>query len=87
MAGNNNQPQESVCDEPEIFCKMSEEEIDYNVMASFPASDPPCWTLGIRLNKQPREDFQGEKSSVIDPSHQNEPPSINASRSAEEASE
>jgi len=26
---------------------MSEEEIDYNVMGSFPASDPPSWTLGI----------------------------------------
>ena len=84
---SDNQPQQSPGDEPEIFCKMSEEEIDYNVMASFPASDPPSWTLGMRLNKQPREDFQGEKSSVNDPSHQNEPLSINTSGAASKAGE
>ena len=27
--------------------QMSEAEIDYNVMGSFPASDPPSWTLGV----------------------------------------
>jgi hypothetical protein len=25
---------------------MSEEEIDRNLMGTFPASDPPSWTLG-----------------------------------------
>ena len=53
---------------------MSEAEIDYNVMGSFPASDPPSWTLGVRPHKTSREEFEGEKPSVHDPSHQNEPP-------------
>jgi hypothetical protein len=54
--------------------RMSEAEIDYNVMGSFPASDPPSWTLGVRPHKTSREEFEGEKPSVHDPSHQNEPP-------------
>ena len=53
--------------------QMSEAEIDYNVMGSFPASDPPSWTLGVRPHKTTREDFEGEKPSPHDPSHQNEP--------------
>jgi hypothetical protein len=82
---SNNQPQTSLpdaqmqkpegdeaTDATETFSKMSEAEIDYNVMGSFPASDPPSWTLGIRINKQPSDDFEGEKPSANDPSHQNE---------------
>ena len=53
--------------------QMSEAEIDYNVMGSFPASDPPSWTLGVRPSKTTREEFEGEKPSPHDPSHQNEP--------------
>lgn len=53
---------------------MSEAEIDYNVMASFPASDPPSWTLGVRPHKTRSEEFEGEKLSPHDPSHPNEPP-------------
>jgi len=53
---------------------MSEEEIDYNLMGSFPASDPPSWTLGVRRHKTSCEEFEGEKPSPNDPSHQNEPP-------------
>ena len=53
---------------------MSEAEIDYNVMATFPASDPPSWTLGIRPHKTCSEEFEGEMPSPHDPSHQNEPP-------------
>ena len=52
--------------------EMSEEEIDYNVMGTFPASDPPSWTLGVRPHKTSREEFEGEKSSASDPSHQND---------------
>ena len=52
---------------------VSEAEIDYNLMGSFPASDPPSWTLGVRPNKTCVEDFEGERPSAHDPSHQNEP--------------
>lgn len=51
---------------------MSEAEVDYNVMGSFPASDPPSWTLGVRPRKTTREDFEGERPSPEDPSHQNQ---------------
>ena len=54
--------------------QMSEAEIDYNVMGSFPASDPPSWTLGVTPDKTCHEVFDGETPSVHDPSHQNEPP-------------
>jgi hypothetical protein len=52
---------------------MSEEEIDYNLMGTFPASDPPSWTLGVRPHKTSCDEFEGEKPSTHDPSHQNEP--------------
>ena len=52
---------------------MSEAEIDYNIMGSFPASDPPSWTLGIRPNKTHVTSFEGEEACEFDPSHQNEP--------------
>ena len=52
---------------------MSEEEIDYNVAGTFPASDPPSWTLGLRDRKKSVTEFEGAKPSAYDPSHQNEP--------------
>ena len=53
--------------------EMSEAEIDYNVMGTFPASDPPSWTLGISRHKKSTEDFEGGMSSTSDPTHQNQP--------------
>lgn len=52
--------------------EMSEAEIDYNVMGSFPASDPPSWTLGVSPHKGARGAFDEQESSVNHPSHQNE---------------
>lgn len=52
--------------------KMSEEEIDYNLMGSFPASDPPSWTLGLRARKSFQTEFEGESPGPHEPSHQNE---------------
>lgn len=69
-----NKDTESVRPEPRVGGeRMSEAEIDYNLMESFPASDPPSWTLGVRPHKTPREVFEGEKPSPDDPSHQNQP--------------
>ena len=44
---------------------MSEAEIDNNLMESFPASDPPSWTLGT----DHQEETQSEKDQSIDGSH------------------
>jgi hypothetical protein len=52
--------------------EMSEAEIDYNVMGTFPASDPPSWTLGIGRHRKPHDHFEGEEPSADDPTHQNE---------------
>jgi hypothetical protein len=52
--------------------EMSEEEIDYNVMGTFPASDPPSWTLGIDPHKKSQSEFEEGQPSTNDPSHQNE---------------
>ncbi len=52
--------------------EMSETEIDYNVMGSFPASDPPSWTLGIDQHRKPQCELDEEMPSPVEPSHQNE---------------
>ena len=36
--------------------EISEDEIDDNLMGTFPASDPPLWTLGVERDKPPASD-------------------------------
>jgi hypothetical protein len=33
--------------------EMSEAEIDHNLAGTFPASDPPSWTLGMEHQREP----------------------------------
>jgi hypothetical protein len=45
---------------------MSEDEIDLNLVETFPASDPPSWTLGTdhrdeSQRKQSGDESEGEK--------------------------
>ena len=41
--------------------EISEDEIDRNLMGTFPASDPPSWTLGVERDKQPASESQRNK--------------------------
>jgi hypothetical protein len=41
---------------------MSEDEIDNNLMGTFPASDPPSWTLGTNH----RQEVQSEEDKSTD---------------------
>lgn len=38
-------------DQPDLS-KISEDEVDRNLMGTFPASDPPSWTLGVERDKK-----------------------------------
>lgn len=40
--------------------EISEDEIDHNLMGTFPASDPPSWTLGVERDKQLANDRRKE---------------------------
>ena len=40
--------------------ELSEDEIDHNLMGTFPASDSPSWTLGVERDKQPVSESQPE---------------------------
>jgi hypothetical protein len=42
--------------------EMSEAEIDRNLAASFPASDPPSWTLGT----DHQEEASGEEGAAAE---------------------
>ena len=41
---------ERAASQPNII-EISEDEIDRNLMGTFPASDPPLWTLGVERDK------------------------------------
>ena len=47
--------------------EISEEEIDRNLIGTFPASDPPSWTLGVARVERP------EHSDEL-PRHKENPP-------------
>ena len=50
---------EQASDQPTVS-EISEDEIDGNLMGTFPASDPPSWTLGVERHKQLASDRQKE---------------------------
>ena len=54
---------EEASDQPTIS-EISEDEIDGNLMGTFPASDPPSWTLGVERPKQLGSDRRKEKAFV-----------------------
>ena len=45
-------PLAPAADQPDLS-KISEDEVDRNLMGTFPASDPPSWTLGVERDKKP----------------------------------
>ena len=46
---------------PENAGKMSEAEIDRNLQDTFPASDPPSWTLGTDHREEPPVENQKDE--------------------------
>ena len=40
--------------------EISEDEIDRDLMGTFPASGPPSWTLGVERDKQSGRESQTE---------------------------
>jgi hypothetical protein len=54
MAGNKERPELTAANL--VAKEISEAEIDQNLLGTFPASDPPSWTLGVeRLEKAASE--------------------------------
>jgi hypothetical protein len=46
--------------------EMSEVAIDITLADSFPASDPPCWTLGMERSRRPNGRQSLDRSEVAD---------------------
>jgi len=42
----------------------TEADIDRTLAESFPASDPPCWTLGLEQTGSPTDQLQSEGASA-----------------------
>jgi hypothetical protein len=63
VEGNDPVPERKSQDRSE----MTETEIDKNLQDTFPASDPPSWTLGTDHRKElpPENDHQGKDDEEI----------------------
>jgi hypothetical protein len=62
--GENNEPVETSGSSENDDSGMSEGEIDLNLIETFPASDPPSWTLGTDHHEETRADQSSDESEA-----------------------